>query len=609
MKKELEVAVANYRREFFLYKEVISMCNRMKGAQDKVLIYGMYLGLGGYQLEELRNLKYSDIKGLEVVTVNGNKEIDEFFLGLIEEAKNEEKNDSENRKSEFIIKGKPCKLNNDGLDPISYQSVQSRLRNICTLLKERITYTVLHRSKVIEDMLLINKDWKYAEVRRYLEEKAEKFNAYNIYLKLCEYKEYIDIEKNRNIFNEAICNTIKTSKFTKYEKEVIASLYKVVAALSLVNEMQYRKLTSICYKYLKNSGADISVLNSLLNELLECDKFYWEFIINEGFELQDNYEIKVYATYEDYMSSKERYYIEYLSGEYYVVDNIEYDLVSFEDIENSLRFKSTDSIDVANWLITELNKIKCDERCNIIKGLECASELKEELTEPYLNDIGLDMILAIKDTVDFKTLNVNYSICEQLESYSEVKKATPCIDASNCGESYIKVVLSDGRSMIISFVRDGEIRKYKSIGVNARYEVYRSIEGVLSGNRELNNICSINQAERYKKIESLRELIDKKNRQLLSSINTQNEVYDPELIHYEEIDYGYEKELIVSMYEYDLSIMVDSEGNYIVKKRVVLSGTPARIYDIFKGLDGSELVEWLFSVKFATYSNLDFSVF
>lgn len=622
--------------KFISKREVMNICNRLRNAQDKVLIYAVYSGITGKKLQDLRNLKYSDYCNEKRVIEIDNKvvNVDLFFEELLEECKNEKsyyihngkvasgaKNKFDiNIKSRYVLRGKPTSINNNGLDPIGYPSLQSRLSTISEIVGKSLTYNKLNRSKVVEEMCLLKKDWRHKEVEEYLKSNGLKFKASNILSLIKEVVEKKILENEEGLLTCRCVKKIGGSKLTVYQEESIQGLYRVVAGMSMVNEIQKRKIENEYYKLNEFDTKQENARRNLMQELIEIDKLYWEFVINEGFNIQEQeYLIKIYADKEQYEKQNERYYVSYINGVYDVFANTEYvGPGQRDDVQCSL-YSNSEFLNIISWIIDDFNRVNYERRALVLEKMPYNKKEKQVFTPLYLNDIGLDMILALNSGIEFGLAKRAFSISERLENLESVNKATPCIDVSTEGETYIAVIMNNGEYSHLRINNSSNIELFKSLGRRGRYETFGSVEEVL-------NHFSVTDEE-YKEIEFRKSKVEvatcamgeMEMDSLKRNIDTFNDkvenIGEDEFQKNKNKNYlsyieSCENEIIFSMYDYDLSIKYDVlEQAYIVKRYVDIVGTIERIYDLYKTRDVEELVKWLSTVKLSNYEDIDYSMF
>lgn len=625
------------RRKFISKRDVINICNKLRNTQDKILIYATYSGVTGDKLEDLRNLKYSDFCPLEEVVVVKDREvkIDYFLQKLLEEGKDEKvyyinngnvangaKNKFEiNTESEYVLKGKPTTVNNNGKDPIGYPSLQSRMKTISEIVGINLTYNTLHRSKVVEDMCLLKKDWRHKEVDEYLKNNKLKFKASNILPLIKEVTSSKILDNNELKLVYKKMNRVSKSKLTTYQEESIRGLYKIVAGLSMVNGIQKRKIENEHYRVNEEHRNREFGLRDLMQSLIEVDKIYWEFIVNEQFNEQDQeYLIKIYADKEQYEKQNERYYISYQNGEYNIFANIEYEGPGKrDDLQNEL-YSGSDCTNIISKIIDDFNEVNKEKRALLIKSMPYSKKEKQRFTPPYLNDVGLDMLLALNSMVEFKMAKLVFEVCEKIEEIEGISKATPCIDVSTEGETFIVVIKDNGDIIHLKFENPNGVKVLKSIGKSGRCIELKNIHDIVEYFSRDNDVKKRSELLLAYVSETLKIDVEEKMNALKKAIDLINDDFEnigeeddflkiknKEYLHYYQRN---ESSVIFSMYDYDLCIEYNTiEEAYMVKRYIELKGTAEKIYDVYKTRDVEDLVKWLSMVKMNNYENLDYSIF
>lgn len=186
-------------------KEVMSYIDMLENEQDKFIIYSLFKGISGKEVEELRTLKVSqvDFENKKIILSDREIEMDDMMIKLIDDAIKQDKYNlikfSEgamvqsfkfNMDSEYIIKNRPTKTNGMGLESIKYDSFRKRLKTISQYIDNNITVDTLLKSGYA---YMIYKEYgknaTYSKVEKMIKEKNMKvsvrvlLNAYkNIYV-------------------------------------------------------------------------------------------------------------------------------------------------------------------------------------------------------------------------------------------------------------------------------------------------------------------------------------------------------------------------------------------------------------------------------------------
>lgn len=177
-------------------KEVMSYIDILDNEQDKFIIYAMFKGIGGKEVEELRTLKSEqvDFKNKKITLSNREVDMDDVMLELIEGALKQDVYDlikfSEgalvqsfnfNMDSEYILKNRPTKTNNMGLDAMKYDAFRKRLKTISQYLDNNITPDILLKSGYAYMVYeRYGKDATYTNVADLIKEKNMKASIRNV---------------------------------------------------------------------------------------------------------------------------------------------------------------------------------------------------------------------------------------------------------------------------------------------------------------------------------------------------------------------------------------------------------------------------------------------
>lgn len=196
---KLNVTDFNVRdtREGLVSKEsVMSYIDILENEQDKFIVYAMFCGIAGKEVEELRTLKVNqvDFKNKKIILADRMVDMDdtmvELAMGAIKQDKYELIKFSDgamvqsfefNMSSEYILKNRPTKTNNMGLDAMKYDAFRKRLKTISQYVDNKITPDVILKSgyayMVYEQY---GKDATYSMVEKIIKEKNMKVNVRNL---------------------------------------------------------------------------------------------------------------------------------------------------------------------------------------------------------------------------------------------------------------------------------------------------------------------------------------------------------------------------------------------------------------------------------------------
>ena len=363
-----------------------------------------------------------------------------------------------------------------------------------------------------------------------------------------------------------------------YELEIlkekdISELYKLVASFEIINRSQKNKLYGVNYSYNKCTGRLID--NKIIEQLYIKDKLYWEFHLRsnkkEKIEVLDG-SIKIYESKKEYNLGEYRYAVRYSQCVYRV-----------EDTQGCTLYTSDDVAYVANWIVTKMILANMKSREKILKKNNMESELVFRLTPPYLNDIGLDMIIVIK-SIPFKLLEI-------------IKRLNVLL--LNNGAEWIEYhinIASRKKISINTHYKNGACRQV-SIGDSSVV-----IERDLLKKRKIKTYNNINTYVMSLESDGTCDKVKEKLKELVVMISSKNSkdvgrqlFLEKSYLEIEDMSlYGM---VIVKMCEYSLLIQMDSCGMYIVSKVIDLSGVQVELFQVIKIYSTLELVKWLYNLK------------
>ena len=170
---------------------------------DKFIVMAIYNGISGNRFAEILNLKKTDINlKSSTITVNGKTIImDDVFRKIAIDTLNQKeyanltadgdvKYYELNPASEYVLRPRPLKRNNNGLEPLGFEGFKTRFKNIVSSIGLNTTASTLEKSGYIEKMHSIKEDWKVEEVRELARTEKMNVEGYNL-LRL--YKNFYEI--------------------------------------------------------------------------------------------------------------------------------------------------------------------------------------------------------------------------------------------------------------------------------------------------------------------------------------------------------------------------------------------------------------------------------
>lgn len=185
-------------------EEFIDLVNKkVKNAQDRFIMAITYYSRAD-KLEDIMGIKVSDVDfDSNVIHANGkiikmNETLKEITKQAIEQENYERitlagmptDTYALNMSSEYIVKTKPLKSNNNGLNPLSRGGLRCRffaIKNSMGL--KNLTFNSLVTSKIVDDMLKTNTKWTTMAIEDYFKENNLTRSYYRFYKLLNELKQ------------------------------------------------------------------------------------------------------------------------------------------------------------------------------------------------------------------------------------------------------------------------------------------------------------------------------------------------------------------------------------------------------------------------------------
>ncbi len=176
--------------------ELIERVDTLKNAQDKFVVLASYYGFRAEKTTDIYNIKVSDVdfENNIIYYAGYTMKMNDYFKKITKEAIEQTEYErlvlagnlqdtyKLNMESEYVIKPKPLKFNDFGLNPITISGGRTRFSTLKSLMGlEELTFISLGSSKIIEDMLKIKPYWKSLEIKDYFEKNNIKRNNYRFY--------------------------------------------------------------------------------------------------------------------------------------------------------------------------------------------------------------------------------------------------------------------------------------------------------------------------------------------------------------------------------------------------------------------------------------------
>lgn len=132
-------------------EEIIAICEQFINSQDKFLIYGIWYGLKDKRFDDITNIKVNEVDFFKREIIVGSKiikmdeilteycrsaieEVSYYKLGDLDGSSNEAY--SLNTDSLYIVRSKPQKNNNKGLNRMTFNGLRTRIANLNDSLEE-----------------------------------------------------------------------------------------------------------------------------------------------------------------------------------------------------------------------------------------------------------------------------------------------------------------------------------------------------------------------------------------------------------------------------------------------------------------------------------------
>ena len=195
--------------QYFTKTEIISVCNTLMNFQDKLIIYLLWNGIMGKEYKDILNMRVSDVaEDYSYIMVNGRKFMCDDYMkflvkGTIKQRtyvkfiKNSEDMLSPdtfdfNSSSPYLIKVKPSKRNNDGLNPMTSSALQRKLTKLQDVYADAhegeqliLSGLSLVKSGIMYDLFMqetmTGKLWTIESIDEYLKIRGHKINKNELY--------------------------------------------------------------------------------------------------------------------------------------------------------------------------------------------------------------------------------------------------------------------------------------------------------------------------------------------------------------------------------------------------------------------------------------------
>lgn len=402
--------------------------------------------------------------------------------------------------------------------------------------------------------------------------------------------------KNKTKVNEEIEN--RDIDLTKNEASIldnkIDTLYKVIAGFEIINQVQKRKLEGLNHKYgsIHKSRLDDKGIINLYN----IDKVFWDFIIKEtkdnNLEIYDN-KVNVYSDINEHKNSKPKYSITYKDNNYIVYGK-----------SKEVLYSSSNNIDIVNWVVTKNNVANRVKRDSFFNEMKVNEDIRLKLTQPYVNDMKLDMRIALSgDKIKCELIKKLINFKNEFVSKDNLKSVDYLVESCSSLEVIMTLLYKGNTTRRIKFSCLESLKDLKISGFKVNDEEHKKIKGYIGHSGGLQKEYIKKSRE---KLYALMKIIKSQNN-CADGLSQIERLFKVDFIDFlDNIDYG---ELIISMCEYDLLIKVDEFNIYTVNKVIMLTGVPIKLFEIKRFFNEKELVKWLFTIKKAEIENFDYLSF
>ncbi|MGL5715325.1 MAG: hypothetical protein ACRCX2_20070 [Paraclostridium sp.] len=195
-------AIQSNEKGVICKKDLMGMIELLDNAQDQFILMALFYGINGKQASDLLNLKISDIDfekntiTLPEKTIHMNTEFariakdaikqEDYIIVSLDMAGGAVVETYKLPKSPYMVKVRPYKKNNMGMDVISYNGFRTRFGTLCKFLDLDVTISSLEKSGIIDKMIEENIGGTVREIEDWLKKnnlKMERFLAFRLYKK------------------------------------------------------------------------------------------------------------------------------------------------------------------------------------------------------------------------------------------------------------------------------------------------------------------------------------------------------------------------------------------------------------------------------------------
>lgn len=196
-----ENLIDDVKKRFYTKEEVQDICNTFINAQDKFIIYSLFLGIDGKARTDLLHLKvdqidfdnkiiklkdrivYMDDYMYDICKDVVDKEFSStYYKYIMDDSKSFTSESYElNFDSDYVIKSKPYSKNNYGLEPMKLSGINRRIQALAEVVNCNLSPKNLTRSGIMDKMYRIKKSgWTQGEIEEFLKQNNYKMQAYEL---------------------------------------------------------------------------------------------------------------------------------------------------------------------------------------------------------------------------------------------------------------------------------------------------------------------------------------------------------------------------------------------------------------------------------------------
>ena len=202
----VESCVKPKEDKYFTKNELKQICNKLINYQDKFILYALFKGIKGKACEDLLSIKIEDVsKDFTYIKIRDNLVftddiLKEYLKGLVDEKayiretfKGERYIEEYNLDNPYLLKPLPSKVNGNGMEKMTSETLRTRLNKISDLLfvnyneKVALIPMKLYYSGIMFDMFEKETTegikWNISKIKEYSKAKGYSIKPYEVYTK------------------------------------------------------------------------------------------------------------------------------------------------------------------------------------------------------------------------------------------------------------------------------------------------------------------------------------------------------------------------------------------------------------------------------------------